>query len=164
MGMRVRAGYGKPGRLGWGRFRGLPLACACFFQCFLRAWCASCARAGARECLFKLQKYAIKSSMQQRDPRVLRHQSLRASPGRLDAPACLAEISLLPPVLQAPPEAAGPQHAHEESLQHVQTNGAPHHHSELSVGYTLPATHHPEGIPCNLNRSAKVMRRPRAGR
>ena len=150
------------GEAGVGPFWGLALACAClFFQKSLRARCAcrvvrACARGRARESA--IAERLNKSSVQQRDPRALPRQSLRTSPGRLDA------LSVLPPVLQAPPQAGGPQHTHGESLQHVHTKGIPRHHSELSVGYALPAAQHPDGIPCNLNRSAKVTQRPRDGK
>ena len=156
------SGHGKLERLGWGRFGGV-LACACsFVRKYLRAarvlsGARACARMGARA---RSRGHIFKTlaGAQRRDPRALPRGSLRTSPGRLDA------LSALPPVRQAPPQAAGPQQTHEESLQHVHTESVPRHHSELSVGYALPAAQHPEGIPCNLNRSAKVMRPPRDGK
>jgi hypothetical protein len=47
--------------------------------------------------------------------------------------------------MQGFPQAAGPQDPHNQALQHVHADGVTHHHSELPVSYTLPATQDSEG-------------------
>ena len=68
----------------------------------------------------------------------------------------------MPPVLRAPRQAAGPRRAHEESLLQVQIRAFPTIIPSCLSDIPSPQCNTSRGIPCNLNRSAKVVRRPRA--